>query len=220
MYVLEDDVYEETEKIKLGRLDQSPLLKDLSDWFAQRFKVKVLNFRFDTIRISKRNRFRLSIIVDNKNDYEKMVPDELQNNEIIENLVAVEFKSLTQKHGFPIDKRVKNIFIVFYDFSIEVMTKANERVVEGFRKQIKAEHPSVWEIYEAFDSLVVFYYLGNQVEENRRNGISETIRDSYYEAVKQFDEMNYFTRKNIEITFDSKENLDKNFEGNFYYYIH
>ena len=33
-----------------------------------------------------------------------------------------------------------------------------------------------------------------------------------------FTTFNYFTRENIQVKFDSKENVDKNYEGSLFYY--
>ena len=110
--------------------------------------------------------------------------------------------------------------MVFRDFSKEARSEANKKAVKGFTKQIKSEYPVVWDVYGVFDSLIVFYCSDNEIEENRKSGVTEAIQNRYYEAVKQFDEMNYFTRGKLEIKFDSKENLDKNFDGSLYNYIH
>lgn len=220
MYLLERDFYNETKKIKCGELKMSPLLKELSEWLEDEFKVKTLNFRFEVIRISKRNKFRLSIVVDNKEDYEKMDPDFFQQNEEVKNFIALKFKGFALKHNFPINKRIKNIFVVFRDFSKEARSEANERAVKGFSEEIKSRYPNVWSVYGVFDSLIVFYYLNIDVEINKNNGVNEAVRAQYYQAVKQFDEMNYFTLGNLDMKFDSKENLDENYDGNLYSYIH
>jgi len=36
--------------------------------------------------------------------------------------------------------------------------------------------------------------------------------------LKAYDVLDYFTRENISLKFDSKENLDKNYDGNLFYY--
>lgn len=150
-----------------------------------------------------------------------MVPDLFwTKNEEAENLIALKFKSLALNHDFPIDKRIKNIFVVFYDFSKEARSEANKKAVIGLDEKIKSKYPIVWKVYGVFDSFFVFYYLDKDVEENEKSGVSKTIRTMYYNAVKQFDEMNYFTSDNLTIKFDSKENLDKNFNGSLYNYIH
>jgi hypothetical protein len=69
-----------------------------------------------------------------------------------------------------------------------------------------------------FSSSVVFYYSDADITVNENNGISKAIMDTYYSILKKYDELNYFTRENIRLKFDSKENLDKNYQGNLFYY--
>ena len=42
--------------------------------------------------------------------------------------------------------------------------------------------------------------------------------DKYFDFVKPFDEFAYFKRENIQVYLDSKENLNTNYESNWYYY--
>jgi hypothetical protein len=69
-----------------------------------------------------------------------------------------------------------------------------------------------------FSGSVVFYYSDLDIAINESKGISKSITSDYYEILKKYDELNYFTRENIRLKFDSKENLDKNYAGSFFYY--
>lgn len=63
-----------------------------------------------------------------------------------------------------------------------------------------------------------FYYFDADIVVNENNGISKAITDTYYSILKEYDKPNYFTSENISLKFDSKENLDKNYQGNLFYY--
>ncbi len=52
---------------------------------------------------------------------------------------------------------------------------------------------------------------------NEKNGITEEMKQSYLSEIAKVDEFHFF--KEGYIIFDSKENLDKNYEGNLYYYF-
>ncbi len=69
-----------------------------------------------------------------------------------------------------------------------------------------------------FSGLVVFYFTDNDISVSNVNGASEKITNDYYTILKKYDELNYFTRENIAIKFDSKENVDNNFGGSLFYY--
>lgn len=81
-------------------------------------------------------------------------------------------------------------------------------------------HSMVWDVVpNASYGAVVFYYTEKHVTDNQKNGISKLIEDDYYSMLKKYDELNVFTRDNINLKFDSKENVDKNYEGNLFYYF-
>ncbi len=73
----------------------------------------------------------------------------------------------------------------------------------------------IWDISaDASYGAVVFYYLYKDVAENQNKDVNKTIQDEYYLILKKYDELDYFTRDNMRLKFDSKENVDKNFQGN------
>ena len=77
----------------------------------------------------------------------------------------------------------------------------------------------VWKIDGVSKDTVVFYLTDNDIQVNQGNGVSRTITETCYELVKQYDEFGYFEFETFPITFDGKENLDKNYQGNMYYYF-
>jgi hypothetical protein len=65
---------------------------------------------------------------------------------------------------------------------------------------------------------VIFYYSDLEIAQNESNGITKLITEDYYAILKKYDELGYVTKENIWLEFDSKENLDKNYQGNLFYY--
>lgn len=72
MVLLEDAIYRETKKIALGEVQPSPLLAELTDWFAKTYSVKILNFEFTKFKVPSSNRYRLYVVIQNTDDYQKM----------------------------------------------------------------------------------------------------------------------------------------------------
>ena len=95
-------------------------------------------------------------------------------------------------------------------------SKASREVEEHIRRE-PAGAP-IHCIYTLF-GLSVFYEKEGQVEENLINGVSGCIKADYYRILKKYDEFDLFTPDNIEVTFDSHENVEKNYQGNYYYYF-
>ncbi len=66
---------------------------------------------------------------------------------------------------------------------------------------------------------MVFFHEDVDIKNNAENGICEMIRNDYYTELKKHDEFNVYNPDNFIVNFDSKENLDKNYSGNLYYYF-
>lgn len=220
MYLLEKRLYEETKRIKLGELNKSDILDELSNWFKSSLDVDIINFKYKRIKVGKRIKHRLTIVTDQKEDYLKMVPGLSERNHENEQMIVRKFLELTRKYNFKIDPRVKNIFVVFSDFSKEANTETNSIAFDSFNKDFKRNFPDHYILQPIFDAIIVFFHTDKQVRENSLNGVSEAISDLYFNTLKTFDVCGYITRDNLNITFDSKENLDQNYEGNIYYYLH
>jgi hypothetical protein len=122
------------------------------------------------------------------------------------------------KYGFTDEANLENLFVIYNDFSDEARVAANWKAAEEVKTQIKSKYPVVWNVITMFSGSVVFYYSDADIAVNENNGISQAITDIYYSILKKYDEFNYFTRENISLKFDSKENLDKNYQGNLFYY--
>jgi hypothetical protein len=218
MVLLDDDVYKETKEIVLGKRRQSPLVMELAEWFRIKYSVKVLNIQFSKLKGPQENRYRLYVIVENTKDYQKMYVSPSQPNEEYQAQIAFEFRKLALKHRFADESSLENLFVIYNDFSDEARTAANWGAAPEVAVQIKRKYPVVWDVISMFSSSVVFYYADADIGVNENNGISKAIRDTYYSILKRYDEFNYFTVENISLRFDSKENLDKNYQGNLFYY--
>lgn len=141
-----------------------------------------------------------------------------QPNEAYQGQIALEFRRLALKHKFTDEAKLEKLFVIYNDFSEEAKTEANWKAIKEVETQIKSKYPIVWEVVSMFSGSVVFYYSHADIAVNENNGISQAITDTYYSILKKYDELNYFTRENINLKFDSKENLDKNYQGNLFYY--
>jgi hypothetical protein len=216
MLFLDDDIYLETKKIALGESEKGPMLKELSDWFMNTYTVKVLNIQFSYLIHAKR--FRLLVIIENSKDFQKMYVGFLVPKEGYQAQIELEFRELVQKYKFTDETKLENLFVIFDDFEEEAKTDANWKASKEVETFLKSKYPVVWYVNTEFSGSVVFYYSDADIMVNETNGISSMITNDYYPILKKYDDLNYFTRDNISLKFDSKENVDKNFEGNMFYY--
>ena len=132
-----------------------------------------------------------------------------------------EFKRIALKYHYATEEQfAQGMFVRYNDFSVEAKTDANRKAFGEAKYYIKKKHVIVWDVVaDPSYGAVVFYYPEADVPENEKNGISKSIADDYYLTLKKYDELNLFTRENMRLKFDSKENVDKHFQGNLLYYF-
>jgi hypothetical protein len=218
MVLLDDAIYEETKKIVLGKSKRSPMLIEFSDWSKRMFSVNVLNLEFGKLKYPKTKRYHLYVIVENTEDYRKMYEEAFKLNEDYQSQIESEFRKIASKYKFAAEEQLENLFVSYNDFSQEAKTEANWKAEKEVKDFIKVKYSVVWDVLTMFSNSVIFYYVDSDIATNESKGISEAITNDYFSILKKYDDLNYFRRENICLKFDSKENLDKNYEGNFFYY--
>jgi hypothetical protein len=217
MVLLDNAIYEETKKIALGKSQRSPMLIEFSDWFMERFFAKVLNIEFSKLKYPKANRYRLYVIIENTEAHRKMNVGVHKPNENYQKQIASEFQRIALKYKFANEKQLDDLFVAYDDFSEEAKTDTNWKAVKEVKQSITEKYSAVWNVISPFSSSVVFYYADSDILLNENKGISRSIANDYYSILNKYDELNYFTRENISLKFDSKENLGKNYKGNLFY---
>lgn len=218
MVLLDDKTYQETKDIVLGKSKRSPLLNEFALWFSRKHSVKIVNFTFDKLTTPGVNRHRLCVIIANTKGYRKMFTRPFEYNDVYQFAIAQEFEKLAVKHKFADAESLEDLFVSFIDFSDEARTDANWRAVKEVQTYLKGKYPFVWDVISPFSSSVVFYYTNREVETYEANGVSRQVSDEYYDILKKYDELNYFSKESMSLAFDSKENLDKNYEGSLFHY--
>ena len=219
MVLLDDELYQETKSIVLGKHTKSELLNELADWCMKMYAISILNIQFGKLSAGgNANLYRLYIIVKDTEDFDRMYIAPLKLNEVYEQQIADTFRQLALKYQYTDRVNLQRFIVRFNDFSDEAKTDANWRAIEEAKDTITSKYPMVWHIEAIFSSSVVFYYSDDEISENEKTGISQKIAGDYYSILKKYDELNYFTPENLIIKFDSKENLDKNYQGSLFNY--
>ncbi len=218
MVFLDDKTYQETKNIILGKSKRSPLLNEFSLWFSRKYSAKIANFSFDKLTTPGINKHRLQVILENTKGYEKMLTREHEYNGVYQFEIAHEFEKLALKHKLTDEASLENLLVVFNDFSDEARTDANWKAAKEIRQELRTKYSFIWDVISPFSGSVVFYYSDDDITLYKKNGMNQEVTNDYYSTLKKYDELNYFTKENMSLTFDSKENLDKNYEGNLFYY--
>lgn len=229
-----DDDYKDTKKIKQGKTVLSYPFNELSTWIDITYGVTTLNIFYDLIKTSN-NRPRLNIIFEHKTDESKFISIDCNYKKEIQTAIADKFRELirtSDKHKKGIFKGLlgkkeesqfdtKDIWITFSSFESVARIEANERIPQQKIEELKIRinNKDVWKIVRCFSYTTFFFYSDSQVAENLHNGMKERLNKEYYELLKEYDEFNYFTEESLSISLDSKENFDKNYQSNWYYYF-
>lgn len=183
--------------------------------------ITAYNFEFKEMKFNNpTHRYRLYVLLSTRNEYDSMF-NGYNYGENKQTAIGRKQYELAQKYNMKNMNTYKGIFVAYCDFSEEMKTDYNRQAYKLIGKQLSKKYAvnSVWAIFTNFSSQVVFYQNYADVKVNQLKGLSKQIKDEYYETLHKLDEFNIFTYKDFCVEYDSKENLDKNYDGNLYYYF-
>lgn len=228
MIISSDPDYLDTKLVKQGVKKIDSTFQELADWIDLNFETKVLNVYYELIKINK-NQPRLSIIFEFEEEAKKFknengFTDEYKEKIIIDKLIEItdNKKTLLQKISkLPAFKfRTDRLFVIFDAFEPIARQEVNRRIPQTDIDNLKQdlESKNIWEIYREFEMTTFFFHTDLQIQEYNNDGTIELIKRRYYELLKLYDAFDYFKFNDNFIAFDSKENFDKNFESNWFWY--
>ena len=230
MIMPSDRDYKDTKLIRQGKRFLETPFKELAEWINKEFSVSVLNIYYDVIKPSDRP--RLNVVFEFINDEFKFKNGEAGGyNEDKQKIIATKFKELiknykpTEKNWFQKLFNIStnefdtyNIWVTFASFEYVAKQEAGGNIPDREIQKLKTKlnDKNIWEISNSSGYLTIFYYTETQAIKN--TGIIERVRNEFFEIISQYNEFNYFTKDNLFIFLDSKENFDKNYDSNWYYY--
>lgn len=214
-------LYERARKAKLGKTNLSGPLEELRIWVSSRYSINVLDVVYDLIDVRpNESRPRLNLIVETTPDHDKLYKSRWTLKPNYRKSILNRFSRIVSSSSRSSKFNTENVLLITDDFSREAMGQAAERFRSNDVQAILAKFPDVqlWKISGFSARTVVFYLRNDDVARNRKNGVSEAIQQECYDRVKSYDEFDYFTPDNFELEFDSKQNVDENYEGSMFYY--
>jgi len=206
---------------KLGK-DRSPkLLRDLKSWIEEQYSISVVLLKYDTIDIGPNaGRPRLNVIVETDQDHSVIHQDWLTLEPQVASGIRNRFSLLVAESGssaFCAD----DVHLIADNFSDEAMRISTAEFLEAEHDRIVKEFSKcgLWTLTSISREIVAFFYTDKQIREARQNGCVNELTDYCCSHISSYDRFNYFSRDIFPIRFDSKENLDDNCQGNWYYYF-
>jgi hypothetical protein len=233
MIVSTDPDYLDTKLVKQGVKKLDPIFQELADWIYQKLDTPVLNVYYDKIDTDK-DRPRLSIIFEYYPNVEKF-RDRVGNYDTKkQNLIANQFRKILKSKSIPnrsfFDRLFKKsqaahfdtdrLLVIFTAFEPLAREEVNNKILQVELDTLKKELTSknIWEIYREFATTTYFFYTDKQIEDYKADGTTQVMTQQYFDILKKYDEFEYIKPNTYFLIFDSKENFDKNFESNWFYY--
>jgi hypothetical protein len=214
----EKELYKQTCALKRGELKLPPALDGLRARLEQRLGIHVVNVVYDKIEIGPaKGKPRLNVIVETQTDLKRIKNTPFDFKPEACEAILDEFQTTAGVAGWDSDKP----HLISDDFSNEAMNQAVLKFLRKDRKRVTKQYASdrLWDITGMSKDIVVFFMDEAAKVVATSNGVAERIKQSCYGAVKTYDEFNYVTPENFALVLDSKENLDKKYQGNLFYYF-
>lgn len=213
--------YELMAGIKRGTREMDSLFAELICWIKSSFGISVVYFVHEEQSQPQRC-LLLRMFLETMKEIQDIALD-TQNRHLNfchQEEIRAQFIKLVRTYKRENEFFLKNIRIIAWNFDDlakeDAYGKANLEIKDHIRSNY-ADAP-IHNIYTIF-SLAVFYHTDEQLAECQRNGTSGRIKADYYYFLKKYDEFNLFTPENFHCIFDSHENVEKNYQGNYYYYF-
>lgn len=213
-----DKDYQQTKRLKKEGSSLPSPFSEIADWIATKYEVRVINIVYDTVIPDSRP--RLSVVLELDADALKFRESAIGNfNRIDQKRIAEEFERIVAVQP---DARFETdgLLVVFTSFERVARIEANEGVPEAAIKRLKSQlgDDELWEISRCFDGATFFFFTDEQLRRSEEAGVRESYTQEYARLVEPYDEFGYLKRSGVMVSFDSKENFDTNYQGNWYYY--
>lgn len=226
-----DPEYQTAKRIKQGLQTIAPRFAPLATWISETYDVSVLNIQKDFMTHNKK--LRLLICVDSSADRAVFIEgehwwgnfDATKQTQVADKYLELATKqkpviNLQFWHFFSRMPDSRDIFVAFSCFEEGALIEANERIPQEKITDLQTmfKDDRIWLISRCFHSTTLFVFTDAQKEELKNESIFESMEDYYFKLLKEYDEFNYWKEDIFKIGIDSKQNLDENYQGNWFYY--
>jgi len=218
MILPSDNDYQEAKHLKRNNSALQPPFRELAAWLSAEYRINVINLYYDKIIPDKRP--RLTVILESNSDERRFRDSELGNyNRIDQDRIGRRFSKIVAERQ---DDRFNTdgLLVIFAAFEPVARVEANESVTEAELESLKLRlnNKDLWKISRLFGGVTFFFFTDAQVKKYEAAGLRERYAQEYAPLVEPHDEFGYISKRNVAVYFDSKENFDANYSGNWYHY--
>jgi hypothetical protein len=215
----DNNLFSITRSAKLGNIELPSALAQLRSWICNEFGVGVVHIVFDHVDVGpSAGRPRLNVILETDADYDSWKTDVITIRPEIERRVLSRFRELASTDPNTYD--TEGVFLILDNFADECLGRACSKFLKTDADRIANDFSTVpiWKIDGFSRYLVVFLETDKDVRSKTDDGTCAKISRRCFNAVKPYDEFGYLSGDSFRLKFDSKENLDKQYNGSLFYY--
>ncbi len=233
MIMPSDKEYRETKQIMLGNAAMKPEFLPLAQWIDHTYGVKTINILCYTRDVGKSpyleicfETFREKLLFSMQNGItyseEKQLSvarkflQTLQDQEFTASSIFSHLKE--QMKQTP--NLAQDIWVVFSAFEPVARIDANLSIPQAQLDKLvqSLRNNDLWDISRGFSEATFFVYTDDQVKQYENSDTHKEWADKYFDLLEPYNVFGYFKRENFSVHLDSKENFDKNYQSNWYYY--
>jgi hypothetical protein len=197
-----------TRLIKLGKRKEAAAHIPLIQWIFKKYNQRPLTVFADPLNESI---LRLQIIFEFKKEADFfLLKRTFGFSAQKQSAVAKKYCQLLN------EKSNKDILVLFYAFEPLAKEQANNKVPQKFIAAFKEKYKDqLWEVARYGEHTTFFFYSDEQLKRAKASNLLFSIKQEYYQTLKKFDEFNYINLETFNAVFDSKENFDTHYNGNW-----
>lgn len=224
MLLPSDKEYIATKKIMQGKAAMNEVFNPLAAWIDSTYHVKTVNIIYDTL---PDRRPQLLICFESPREEASFHQRPGQGyNKTRQAAIAAQFKKNIEEQGLTNSSELshtydtRNVWVIFGAFQPIAQREAASQIKQNELLQLQQSlhNEELWQIIFLFIEPIFFVYTDDQLKKYKDHPVKEEWGDKYFAILKQYDEFNYIHRDMFTIHMDSKENFDKNYQRNWYYY--
>ncbi|MFO0355677.1 MAG: hypothetical protein ACK50A_01890 [Sphingobacteriaceae bacterium] len=212
-----DREYIETKAIKKGQKQIQRPFSELAEWIKTNYGVRPLNIIYDVLGPSYQP--RLQIIFEHYTDNINFkASNGLFPNATRQESVQNAFREIIKNNS---DYIADNLYVIFSSFESIAKEESNSKIkqeqLDALRDELKPY--GIWEIRRNFYTGIFFFNSDEQLRLNDNLETKNRFQREYFKLIKSCDEFGYLEESSFSIMLDSKENFEKNYQGNWFYYF-